>query len=115
MAVQKCLMTPGGSEFVLFGTVMGSIGALLPLQTQREVELLQQLEMLMRNEDVSLVAREHIFFRSACFPVKNVIDGDLLSMFPKLKPERQSWIAQQLEKTSSDVLRLLDEVHSRII
>eukprot|EP01053_Blabericola_migrator_P001067 Blabericola_migrator_1__1066@NODE_1270_length_4934_cov_107_196014_g857_i0_p1_GENE_NODE_1270_length_4934_cov_107_196014_g857_i0NODE_1270_length_4934_cov_107_196014_g857_i0_p1_ORF_typecomplete_len1253_score244_13MMS1_N/PF10433_9/1_8e123CPSF_A/PF03178_15/8_5CPSF_A/PF03178_15/1_8CPSF_A/PF03178_15/6_4e68CNH/PF00780_22/35CNH/PF00780_22/1_7e02CNH/PF00780_22/3_9HPIP_like/PF18524_1/11HPIP_like/PF18524_1/44_NODE_1270_length_4934_cov_107_196014_g857_i03733759 len=115
MAMQKCLMTPGGSEFVLFGTIMGSIGAFLPLQTQREVETLQQLEMLMRNEDVSLVGREHIFFRSAMFPVKNVIDGDLLSVFPKLKPERQTWIAQQLDKTSSDIMRLLDEIHSRII
>lgn len=115
MAMQKCLMTPGGAEFVLFGTIMGSIGALLPLQTQREVETIQQLEMLMRNEDVSLVGREHIFFRSATFPVKNVIDGDLLSIFPKLKPERQTWIAQQLDKTASDILRLLDEIHSRII
>lgn len=70
IAMQKCLLAPGGSEIILFGTVLGGLGALLPLQTQKEVEMLQHLEMLMRNEDLSLVARDHTFFRSAYFPVK---------------------------------------------
>lgn len=70
IAIQKCLLTPGGSELLIFGSILGGIGVLLPLQSQKEIEILQHLEMLLRNEDVSLVGREHIFFRSVYFPVR---------------------------------------------
>lgn len=36
-ALQKATLTPGGSEAMVYSTIMGSIGVLLPLLTKDEV------------------------------------------------------------------------------
>lgn len=88
IAMQKCLLTPGASEIVLFGTILGGLGALMPLSSIKEIELLQHLEMLMRNEDMSIVGRDHAFFRSAYFPVR--VSSYLVPLENDF-PERNRW------------------------
>ena len=55
---------------ILYTTIFGGIGALLPLTSKEDVEILTALEMHLRQEAPPLCGREQLFFRSAYFPVK---------------------------------------------
>lgn len=60
----------GGSECMLYGTVMGAIGALLPFTSREDVDFFTHLEMHLRQEHPPLCGRDHMAYRSAYFPVK---------------------------------------------
>lgn len=113
--LQKASLIPGGGESVLFGTVMGSIGALLPFQSREDVDFFSHLEMHLRQEHPPLCGREHMGFRSAYFPVKDVIDGDLCEQYPTLAPDLQRKIADELDRTPGEILKKLEDVRNRII
>lgn len=113
--LQKASLIPGGGESVLFGTVMGSIGALLPFQSREDVDFFSHLEMHLRQEHPPLCGREHMAFRSAYFPVKDVIDGDLCEQYPSLPPDLQRKIADELDRTPGEILKKLEDIRNRII
>jgi splicing factor 3B subunit 3 len=69
-SLQKASLIPGGGESVLYGTVMGSVGALLPFTSREDVDFFSHLEMHLRQENPPLCGRDHMTFRSAYFPVK---------------------------------------------
>lgn len=54
---------------------------MLPFTSREDVDFFQHLEMHMRQEAPPLAGREHISYRSAYFPVRDVIDGDLCEQF----------------------------------
>lgn len=68
--LQKASMIPGGSESIMYGTVMGSIGALHAFTSRDDVDFFSHLEMHMRQEYPPLCGRDHMAYRSAYFPVK---------------------------------------------
>lgn len=68
--LQKASLIPGGGESVLYGTVMGSVGALLPFSSREDVDFFSHLEMHLRQENPPLCGRDHMAFRSSYFPVK---------------------------------------------
>ncbi|CAI9296055.1 unnamed protein product [Lactuca saligna] len=90
----KASLIPGGVECVMYGTVMGSLGALLAFSSRDDVDFFSHLEMHMREEHPPLWGRDHMAYRSAYFPVKDVIDGDL---------------------TPGEVLKKLEEVRNKIV
>lgn len=114
-SLQKTLLAPGCAEIVLYGTILGAIGAFLPLQTPSEISLLMHLELVLRGRNQSLVGRDHLAYRSAFFPVKNVIDGDLIRTYCDLSPSDQDAVAQSLNKSPQQLLRLIDSIQSRIL
>jgi splicing factor 3B subunit 3 len=69
-SLQKASLIPGGGECVLYGTIMGSVGALLPFSSREDVDFFSHLEMHLRQENPPLCGRDHMAFRSAYFPVK---------------------------------------------
>lgn len=69
-SLQKASLIPGGGESVLYGTIMGSVGALLPFSSREDVDFFSHLEMHLRQENPPLCGRDHMAFRSAYFPVK---------------------------------------------
>ncbi|KAH7296253.1 hypothetical protein KP509_26G015800 [Ceratopteris richardii] len=113
--LQKAALIPGGGECVLYGTVMGSIGALLPFVSREDVDFFSHLEMHLRQEHPPLCGREHVAFRSAYFPVKDVIDGDLCEQYPTLAPDLQRKIAEELDRTPGEILKKLEDIRNRII
>lgn len=113
--LQKASLIPGGGECVLYGTVMGSIGALLPFSSREDVDFFSHLEMHLRQEHPPLCGRDHMAFRSAYFPVKDVIDGDLCEQYPTLAPDLQRKIADELDRTPGEILKKLEDVRNRII
>ena len=44
---------------------------------------------------------------------QNVIDGDLCEMFNSLDPSKQKTIAEELDKTPSEVAKKLEDIRTR--
>ncbi|KAL2937534.1 hypothetical protein RDABS01_020983 [Bienertia sinuspersici] len=114
-SLQKASLTPGGVECILYGTVMGSLGAFLPFSSRDDVDFFSHLEMHMRQDHPPLCGRDHMAYRSAYFPVKDVIDGDLCEQFPTLPMDLQKKIAQELERSPAEILKKLEEMRNKII
>ena len=112
--VQKLRITPGGAEFLLYTTVFGTIGALLPLTSRGSVDFFSQLELFMRQENPPLAGRDHLAYRSSYFPVKNVIDGDLLEQFASLHPDKQQTIADHLDHPIAEIHRRIEDIRSQL-
>ncbi|RVW49412.1 Spliceosome-associated protein 130 B [Vitis vinifera] len=113
--LQKASLIPGGGECIIYGTVMGSLGALLAFTSRDDVDFFSHLEMHMRQEHPPLCGRDHMAYRSAYFPVKDVIDGDLCEQFPTLPLDLQRKIADELDRTPGEILKKLEEVRNKII
>jgi splicing factor 3B subunit 3 len=107
-SVQRTALA-GGHEVVLFTTITGQIGALLPVALKSDVRLLEHLEMYLRSrgdlEDASSLpaaerlaptGRVHVAYRSFYGPVKGVVDGDLCEQFLSLPLPFRKGIAEDL-------------------
>jgi len=114
-SLQKVTLGPGCSEVILYTTLLGGIGALLPITHKEDLELLTALEMHLRQESPPLCGRDQLFFRSSYFPVKGVVDGDYLQMFNALTHDEQKTIADDLDRTPAEISKKLEELASRIL
>jgi splicing factor 3B subunit 3 len=114
-ALQRAAMQAGGREVVLYATINGALGALCPLSSREDVDFFQHLEMHMRQEAPPLLGRDHLSFRSAYAPSKDVLDGDLCAQFGRLPPERQRAVAAELDRTPGEVSKKIEDVANRII
>jgi len=112
-SLQKATLIPGGSESLVYTTISGSIGMLVPFTSHEDHDFFQHLEMYMRGEMPPLCGRDHLAYRSYYFPVKNVIDGDLCEMFNSLDPSKQKSIAEELDRTPSEVAKRLEDLRTR--
>ncbi|XP_033214753.1 splicing factor 3B subunit 3-like [Belonocnema kinseyi] len=113
MSLQKATLIPGGSESLVYTTLSGTVGVLVPFTSHEDHEFFQTLEMHMRSEHPPLCGRDHLSFRSYHYPVKNVIDGDLCEQFNSIEAVTQKSIARDLDKTSSEVSKRLEDVRTR--
>eukprot|EP00899_Mesostigma_viride_P018486 jgi/Mesvir1/26639/Mv20046-RA.2 len=114
-AMQKVTMLPGGVEVVLFSTIMGGVGALFPFSSREDVDFFSHLEMHLRQEYPPLCGRDHMAYRSAYFPVKDTVDGDLCEQYALLPPELQARIAEELDRTPGEVLKKLEDIRNRMM
>ncbi|CAD7967800.1 unnamed protein product [Amoebophrya sp. A120] len=114
-AVEKTPIALGGADCIIYSTLMGSIGALYPIQTTDEIDFLQHLEMAMRTERAPLCGRDHMGFRSAFFPVQNCIDGDLCEHYSLLSQKEQVSVASSLDKTPAEILKKLEDIRNKIL
>lgn len=115
MSLQRCVLQPGGQEVILYGTIMGAIGALYPFTSREEVDFFSHLEMHLRQEHPPLCGRDHMAFRSSYFPVKDVVDGDLCSQFPAIPAAKQKAISQEMDRTVGEVIKKLEDIRNRIL
>lgn len=60
-------------------------GAMLPFTSREDVDFFVHLEMYLRQEHPPLCGRDHLAFRSAYFPVKDVVDGDLCEQYAQVR------------------------------
>lgn len=70
MSMQKATLIPGGSESLIYATINGAVGALVPFTSREDYDFFQHLEMHMRNESPPLCGRDHLSYRSYYYPVK---------------------------------------------
>lgn len=113
LSLQRATLIPGGPELLLYTTVSGTIGALVPFTSREDYDFFQHLEMHMRNENPPLAGRDHLSYRCYYYPVKNVIDGDLCEQFNSLDPVKQKGIATDLSRTTTEVVKKLEDVRTR--
>ena len=113
-AMTKGTLQAGGLECMVYTTLMGTIGALMPFVSREDVDFCTHLEMHMRQELPPLLGRDHMAFRSSYFPVKDVIDGDLCEQYTTLTPDQQRRIAEDMERSSSEILKKLEDLRAKI-
>lgn len=80
MSLQKAILITGGSESLIYTTLSGTIGALVPFTSREDFDFFQHLEMHMRNESPPLCGRDHLSYRCYYYPVK-VSFSRILSKF----------------------------------
>ncbi|RHY51840.1 hypothetical protein DYB38_005629 [Aphanomyces astaci] len=95
-------LVPVGKEAIVYTTVMGRIGALIPFS-------------YMRQEAPPLCGRDHLSYRSYFIPVKDVADGDLCDQFGMLSAEKQLKIAQDMDQTPMEVLKKLEDIRNGLL
>lgn len=113
LSVQRATLTPGGSECLVYTTLAGAVGALVPFTSKEDVDFFQHLEMHLRVENPPLCGRDHLAYRSSYFPAKNVIDGDLCEMFNGLQFSKKKTIAEELDRTPAEVSKKLEDIRNR--
>lgn len=69
----------------------------------------------MRQETPPLLGRDHLSFRSAYFPSRDVLDGDLCSMYGRLPADRARAVGAELDRTAGEVLKKVEDIANRII
>ncbi|KAL0270480.1 UNVERIFIED_CONTAM: hypothetical protein PYX00_007877 [Menopon gallinae] len=113
MSLQKATLIPGGSESLVYTTLSGTVGVLVPFTSREDHDFFQHLEMHMRSENPPLCGRDHLSFRSYYYPVKNVIDGDLCEQYNSIDPAKQKSIAEDLDRTPSEISKKLEDIRTR--
>jgi len=111
----KATLSIGGVEVILYSTLFGGIGALLPFNSKEDIDFFAHLEMHMRQESPPLCGRDHISFRSYYVPVKATIDGDLCELFNMLDPTRQRAVAVELDRSTMEVMKKLEDTRNKIL
>lgn len=114
-SVIKAALIPGGADVLLYSTIHGAIGALVPFISREDVDFFSHLEMHMRQSVKSLCGRDHQAYRSAYFPVKSVIDGDLCEMFSQLSLDARESIAAELDRSPYEVMKKLEDLRNRCL
>ncbi|KAL7715899.1 Pre-mRNA-splicing factor rse-1 [Entamoeba marina] len=109
-AFARCSLVPGSPPVLLYGTLTGGLGALVPLQNQRDADFYQHLELHMRVHWNNPTKRNHISFRSSILPVKDTVDGDLCELFDELNDEAKQQIADEMEREVDEISRKLHEL-----
>jgi splicing factor 3B subunit 3 len=117
-ALSKAALVPGGSEVLVYATLSGGLGVLLPFTSREDAEFFTHLEMHLRQEpgSASLVGRDHLAYRSYYAPVKAVVDGDLCDLFGShLTQSRQTAVAEELVCTPAEVAKRIEELRNRVL
>lgn len=112
MSLQKATLIPGGSESLVYTTLSGTVGVLVPFTSHEDQDFFQHLEMHMRSENPPLCGRDHLSFRSYYYPLKNVLDGDLCEQFNAIDPAKQKSISEDLDRTPSEVSKKLEDIRT---
>mmetsp|Transcript_4234 Transcript_4234/g.6990 ORF Transcript_4234/g.6990 Transcript_4234/m.6990 type:complete len:1205 (-) Transcript_4234:464-4078(-) len=114
-AMQRTALQPGGQEVIVYGTAMGAIGVFYPFGSREDSDFFTHLEMHMRQEYPPMCGREHMTFRSAYWPVKDCVDGDLCAQFPSMPAAKQRAVAEELERPPGEVLKKLEDVRNKVM
>eukprot|EP00096_Caligus_rogercresseyi_P001884 TRINITY_DN1328_c0_g1_i3.p1 TRINITY_DN1328_c0_g1~~TRINITY_DN1328_c0_g1_i3.p1 ORF type:complete len:934 (+),score=262.89 TRINITY_DN1328_c0_g1_i3:215-3016(+) len=113
LSLQKANLIPGGNDSLVYTTISGSVGMLVPFVSHEDHDFFLHLEMHMRAENPPLTGRDHLSYRSSYFPIKNVIDGDLCEQYNTLEASKQKSIAEELDRTISEVSKKLEDIRTR--
>ena len=111
----RASLVAGGSESLIYTTVTGRIGALVPFTSRDTVGFYCELEGILRNDAPRPTGREPQAYRSYYAPVKNVIDGDLCELYAKLLFEKQKKIAESLDRNVGEVIKKLEDTRNELL
>lgn len=113
-SINRTTLVAGGKEVLCYTTILGGIGVFIPFINREDVDFFQNLEMHLRENAPPLCGRDHLSYRSYYIPVKNVIDGNLCEQYNLLPYERKAMIAEELDKTVSEVSKKIEDMRVRV-
>ena len=108
------LSLSASGKSLVYGTIGGMIGALIPVNSDADVTMLKKLEGEMKQRENTPCGRIHELFRSYYAPMKSVSDGDILRIYPTLPKDEQKALAQKVAENANpfELNRLLTSVES---
>jgi splicing factor 3B subunit 3 len=113
LSLQKTTLVPGLSDCLIYATISGSIGVLVPFTSSEDQSFFEQLEMHMRSENPPLCGRDHLSFRSYYIPSKSVIDGDLCEQYNSIDYGKQKSIAEEMDRVPAEVSKKLEDIRTQ--
>lgn len=111
----RASLVAGGAESLIYVTITGRIGALVPFTSRDDIDFYTQLEGYLRTDAPRPTGREPQSYRSYYGPVKHIIDGDLCSMFGHLSYEEQKKIAERLDSTVGQISKKLEDTRNALL
>lgn len=100
---------------IIYGTMNGAVGVIMPFATTTDAEFARKLEMIMQKGWRSPVGRDHLSFRSSFYTTRSIIDGDFCEMFVAAKIEQKEAWAKSVGRSVHDIVRKLDELHASVV
>jgi splicing factor 3B subunit 3 len=114
-SMTRASLVAGGAESLIYVTVTGRIGALVPFTSRDDVEFYTRLEGYLRSEVEQPTGRDPQAYRSYYAPVKHVVDGDLCAAFNSLSYEVQRTIADKLDRSVGEVMKKLEDTRNMLL
>ncbi|TIC28406.1 hypothetical protein E3Q11_01879 [Wallemia mellicola] len=111
-SITKSQLSAGGRDVLVYTCLHGTVGMIIPFASKDDIEFMSTLELHMRQESPSLVGRDHLGFRSYYIPCKAFVDGDLCELYASLPVTKQQAIANELDRTSGEVLKKIESLRS---
>ena len=115
-SMTRSSLVAGVAESLIYVTVTGRIGALVPFSSREDVEFYSQLEEHLRADAPRLTGRDPQAYRSYYAPVMHVIDGDLCDSFINaLSPQKQAKIAERLDRSVGEIMKKLEDTRNSLL
>lgn len=114
-SMTRASLVAGGAESLIYVTVTGRVGALVPFTSRDDVEFYSQLEASMRSDAMRPTGRDPQVYRSYYAPVKHVVDGDLCAAFGTLSYEEQTKIADKLDRNVGEIMKKLEDTRNGLL
>lgn len=114
-SMTRASLVAGGAESLIYVTATGRIGALVPFTSRDDVDFFTQLEGHLRSDAPRPTGRDPQAYRSYYCPVMHVVDGDLCSAFNSLSHEKQSAIAEKLDRTVGEIMKKLEDTRNALL
>jgi splicing factor 3B subunit 3 len=106
-SMTRASLVAGGSESLIYVTITGRVGALVPLTSREDVEFFSLLEGYLQVEMMSPTGRDPQSYRSYYAPTRHILDGDLCDEYNRLPYDVKQKIAEQLDRSVREVLKKL--------
>ena len=110
-----CRASFGGAESLLYVTVSGRMGALVPLASRDDVEFYQELQTQMREHAPRVTGRDPWAYRSTYSPAMHVMDGDLCDSFNGLPDDLQRKVAEAMDRTIGEISKRLEDTRNQLL
>jgi splicing factor 3B subunit 3 len=114
-SMTRSSLVAGGAECLIYVTVTGRIGALVPFTSREDVEFFTQLEGYLRTNAARPTGRDPQSYRSYYAPVMHVVDGDLCDAFNSLPHDEQTKIADQLDRSVGEIMKKLEDTRTSLL
>ena len=114
-SMTRSSLVAGGLESLIYVTVSGRIGALVPFTSRDQVEFYSELESALRMDAPRPTGRDPKSYRSYYAPVMHVVDGDLCDAYNLLSHDEQTSIAERLELSVGEVMKKLEDTRNALL
>ena len=114
-SMTRSALVAGGPESLIYVTVAGRIGALVPFTSRAQVEFYSQLESALRTDAPRPTGRDPKLYRSYYAPVIHVVDGELCDAFNSLSHDEQVSIAERLDLSVGEILKKLEDTRNSLL